>query len=40
MYQPEGQYVLYILYDIIVLKPSTIFHVTITVTMSSDITNI
>ena len=32
MCQPESQYMLYILYDIIVLEPSTMFHVTITVT--------
>jgi len=31
---------LYMLYNIIVLEPSTMFHVTITVTVLSDVTDV
>ena len=42
---PQGQHMLYILYDIIFLEPSIFFPyimwlVTVTVTMSSDVTDV
>jgi len=45
MYIPQGQYMLYILYDIILSEPSISFPyimwlVTVTVTMSSDMTDV